>query len=430
MSILLGVLALSVLIIVHELGHFIAAKLSDIKVLEFSIFMGPKLFSIKKGETVYSLRAIPMGGFVRMEGEEETSDDERAFNKKPLLTRAAVIAAGPLMNFLVAVVTLTIIVGFTGYNTNIVGRVLTDSPAFQAGLKEGDKIIKYGGKRVYHPMDMSLFLYGTKGEPVEVEVLRNGNIEKLMLYPEKIEKDRYLLGFTPKAEYGPGSNEVAGNSYAGTQYDNGFRTGDKIIRLNGTKVSSGKDIREFMKINKDKPINVTVLRDGKEQVLTVTPIPTKSEEQYGLGIGFKSGAGGVLPTIKHSFIEAFSIARNVYYSLIWLITGRVSLSQMSGPVGIVSTIGDVVEQSPTIMDKILNLLSMLSFIGINLGIFNLIPFPALDGSKILLIAIEGVRKKAIPPEKEAFISLIGFVLLILLAIFTTYNDIFRQVTGG
>jgi regulator of sigma E protease len=430
MSIVLGVLALSVLIIVHEFGHFIVAKLSDIKVLEFSVFMGPKLFSTKKGETVYSLRAIPLGGFVRMEGEEEASDDERAFNKKPLLTRAAVIAAGPIMNFLVAIITIILIVSVTGYHTTNIERVSPSSPAFQAGLKEDDEIIKYGGKRVYHPADMSLFVYGTQGEPVDVEVLRNGNVEKLKLFPEKIEKDRYLLGFIPKADYGPGSNVVAGNAYTETQQDNGFRPGDEIIRLNDIAVTSGKDIRDFMKINKDKPINVTVLRNGKEQVLNITPIPSTGEEQYGIGIGFKRGAGGILPTVRHSFIQAGSIARNVYYSLIWLITGRVSIRQMSGPVGIVSTIGDVVQQSPTILDKFINLLSMLSFIGINLGIFNLIPFPALDGSKILLIAIEGIRKKAIPPEKEAFISFIGFVLLILLAIFTTYNDIFRQVTGG
>ncbi|HHW49670.1 MAG TPA: RIP metalloprotease RseP [Clostridiaceae bacterium] len=430
MSILLGIIALSVLIIVHELGHFIVAKLSDIKVLEFSIFMGPKLFSVKRGETVYSVRAVPLGGFVRMEGEEEASEDERAFNKKPLLTRAAVIAAGPVMNFLVAVITIVAIVSVTGYHTTEIGRVSPGSPAFQAGLRTGDKIIKYGGKRVYHPADISLFVYGTRGAPVDVEVLRNGNIEKTRLVPEKIERNRYLLGFIPKADYGSGSNVVADNAYAETDKDNGFRPGDEIIRLNDVKVSSGKDIRDFMKINKGNPIKVTVLRNGKEHVLTVTPIPSAGEEQYGIGIGFKKGSGGVLPTVKHSLIQAFSIARNVYYSLIWLITGRVSLTQMSGPVGIVSTIGDVVEQSPTILDKLINLLSMLSFIGINLGIFNLIPFPALDGSKILLIAIEGIRKKAIPPEKEAFISFIGFVLLILLAIFTTYNDIFRQVTGG
>jgi len=430
MSILLGILALSVLIIVHELGHFIVAKLSDIKVLEFSIFMGPKLFSVRKGETLYSVRAIPLGGFVRMEGEEEASDDERAFNKKPLLTRAAVIAAGPFMNFIVAVITIIAIVSVTGYHTTYIEKISPDSPAFQAGLKEGDKIIEYGGKRVYHPADMSLFVYGTQGAPVDVEVLRNGKIEKIRLVPEIIEKNRYLLGFVPKADYGPGSNVVAGSAYAETQQNNGFMPGDKIIRLNDVEVSDGKDIRDFMKTNKGKPINVTVLRNGKEQVLTITPIPSTGEEQYGIGIGFKRGAGGVLPTVKHSLIQACSIARNVYYSLIWLITGRVSLTQMSGPVGIVSTIGDVVQQSPTILDKLINLLSILSFIGINLGIFNLIPFPALDGSKILLIAIEGIRKKAIPPEKEAFISFIGFVLLILLAIFTTYNDIFRQVSGG
>jgi len=118
------------------------------------------------------------------------------------------------------------------------------------------------------------------------------------------------------------------------------------------------------------------------------------------------------------------------YSIIWLITGRVSLSQLSGPIGIVGVIGDVVEQSPTFFDKFIGVFSLASFISINLGLVNLVPFPALDGSKLLLLAVEGIRKKPIPPEKEAFISFIGFIFLIILMIFSTYNDILRRVTGG
>lgn len=429
MSIILGLIALSILIVVHELGHFIVAKLSDIKVLEFSLFMGPKLFSTKKGETVYSIRAIPLGGYVKMEGEEESSDDERAFNKKPLLTRAAVIIAGPIMNLIVAILTIIIIISATGYRTNDVEKVSQGSPAYEAGIRAGDKIIKYGNKRIYHPGDVSLFIFGTKGNPVEVEVLRDKKVEKFNLIPEKFPNDRYILGFTPKADYGVGSNVVAGAD-TNDSNDSVLKPGDEIIAINDTEITSGKDIRDYMKINKDKPIKVKVLRDGDEKLLDIKPTIVKGEEQYGIGFEFAGKSGGIVPAIKHSVIYAGSISRNVYYSLAWLISGRISISQMSGPIGIISTIGDVVEQSPTFFDKILNLLSLLSFIGINLGLFNLIPIPALDGSKLLLLAIEGIRKKAISPEKEAIISFIGFVLLIILMIFTTYNDILRSVTGG
>jgi len=427
MSILIAVIALSLLIIIHELGHFIVAKLSDIKVLEFSLFMGPKLFSVKRGETEYSLRAIPLGGFVKMEGEEEASDDERAFNKKPILTRAAVIAAGPIMNLIAALITIFIILSFSGYYVPRVQGVKQGSPAYSAGIRDGDLILTYGGKRVFHPSDVFLFSYGSKGAPVDVKVLRDGKTETFRLEPEIIPENRYILGFVPKADYGPGSNVVAD---IGREQEGPFKAGDEIIMLNDTRVSEGREIREYLKSNGGKPVKVTVIRDGKETEFDITPQVARGEEQYGLGIGYASERGGFFSIVKNSVYYALSIARNVYYSITWLITGRISISQLSGPVGIVTTIGDVVEQSPTFVDKIQGLLSLMAFIGINLGMVNLIPIPALDGSKLLLLAIEGIRRKAIPPEKEAFISLVGFVLLIMLMIFTTYNDILRTVRGG
>lgn len=431
MSIFIAILALSFLIIIHELGHFLAAKMSDIKVHEFSLFMGPKLFSIKKGETEYSIRAIPLGGFVRMEGEEESSDDERAFNRKPILTRAKVIVAGPIMNLLAALITIIIIISFTGYYTPKVALVKPDSPADNAGIKNGDTILTYGGKKILHPSDMFLFTFGTKGRPVDVKVVRKddtkGNIETLRLEPEIIPKDRFILGFVPKSDYGPESNVVAD---IGKEQEGPFKPGDEISMLNDTKVSDGRDIRDYLKVNGEKTIKVTVIRNGENAEFDIKPQIAHGEEQYGIGVGYASERGGLFNTLKNSVYYAVSISRNVYYSLAWLISGRVSLSQLSGPVGIVATIGDVVQQSPTFIDKIQGLLSLMALIGINLGLFNLLPIPALDGSKLLLLAIEGIRKKAIPPEKEAFISLIGFVLLIMLMIFTTYNDILRGITGG
>mgnify|MGYP000857556084 CR=1 FL=1 len=427
MSILVAIIALSLLIIIHELGHFIVAKLSDIKVLEFSLFMGPKLFSIKKGETEYSLRAIPLGGYVKMEGEEEASDDERAFNKKPILTRAAVIAAGPIMNLIAALITIIIILSFTGYYVPIVQGVKQGSPAYSAGIRDGDKILTYGGKKILHPSDIFLFAYGSEGAPVDVKVLRNEKTMTLRLEPEIIPANRYILGFVPKSDYGPGSNVVAGT---GQEQEGPFKPGDEIIMLNDTSVSEGREIREYLKTNGGKPIKVTVKRDGQKTVIDVTPQITQGEETYGLGFGYTSERGGFFSIIKNSAYYAMSIARNVYYSIAWLITGRISLNQLSGPVGIVTTIGDVVQQSPTFIDKIEGVLSLMAFIGINLGLVNLIPIPALDGSKLLLLVVEAIRRKAIPPEKEAFISLVGFVLLIMLMIFTTYNDILRTVKGG
>jgi|LSQX01.3.fsa_nt_gb regulator of sigma E protease len=431
MNLLLAFIAFNFIVIVHELGHFIAAKLADIKVIEFSLFVGPKLFSFKKGETEYSLRLFPILAYVKMEGEEEQSDNERAFNKKPLSTRAAVIAAGPLANLFIAVIVLSIVFSITGYATTSLNYVEKDSPAYNASIQKGDKIIRYDGKKIYQPMDVIQFLYVYKGKPAKVEVMRDGAIFETQISPLKIpEQERYLFGFNVQQISGDLSNvinTVAPDTPAETS---GLKPEDKVIKLNNIPVSNKKDIDDFMSNNKGEPVKMTVLRNGTEMIFDITPYMQKLPEQYYLGIEYEFKEGNILEVIGYSLSYAYSTVRNVAYSLIWLIMGRVSFSQMTGPIGIVSTIGEVVEQGTTFLDKILYLLNITAFISIAIGATNLVPFPALDGNKLLLILIEAVRKKPIPPEKEAFISMIGFVILIILALFTVYNDTLRLIRGG
>lgn len=431
MGIFLAILALSFLIIIHELGHFTVAKLAGIKVLEFSLFMGPKLFSIQKGETVYSVRLIPLGGFVRMEGEEEASDDERAYNKKPILSRAAVAFAGPLMNLLVALIILTIVFSMVGFWTTVVDDIRTDSAAYKAGIQKGDRIVSFDNKKVYHPMDLGVFMFVTKDKPVNVEIIRDDIKITKQIIPDKIPaQKRYILGFTPKENEGKDSN-VVGNvlpeSKAGRA---GLQVNDRIIALNGKTVASRQEIGDYLKGIQGENVQVTVLRNNTQITLNIEPTIDETPEMYDIGMSYENKKSGLLETIRSAFSYTFATVRSVYYSLVWLITGTVSLNALMGPVGIVTTIGDVVKQSPTVSMVLLSLLNITAFISINLGIMNLIPFPALDGSKLLLLAVEGIRRKAIPPEKEAFISMVGFVLLIMLMIFTTYNDIVRRITGG
>lgn len=431
MNLLLAFIAFNFIVIVHELGHFIAAKLADIKVLEFSLFVGPKLFSIKKGETEYSLRLFPILAYVKMEGEEEKSDSERAFNKKPLPARVAVIAAGPLANLFIAVIVLTIVFSVTGFTTTNLKYVEDGSPAYNASIQKGDKIIRYDGKRVYQPMDVIQFLYVYKGRPAKVEVIRNGKTFETQITPLRIpEQERYLFGFSVQQISGELSNVVNAVSPNTPAEISGLKPGDRVVKLNDVPISSKKDIDNFMSVNKGNTVKMTVLRNNSEIVLEITPYVQKIPEQYYLGIEYELKKGDIFEVMRYSILYAYSIARNVAYSLVWLVTGRVSLSQMTGPVGIVSTIGDVVEQGTTLANKLLYLLNITAFISIAIGATNLIPFPALDGNKLLLLLIEAVRKKPIPPEKEAFISMIGFVILIILALFTVYNDTLRLIRGG
>ncbi len=430
MSIVLAILVLSFLIIIHELGHFLVAKAFKVKVNEFSLFMGPKLFSFQKGETTYSLRLIPLGGYVKMEGEEEESDDERAYNKKPVGVRAAIIAAGPIMNILIALVIAFIIMAQSGFNTMQVKKVLPDSVADKAGIKVGDVLEKYNDKTLFLPADLEIFAYPLTNEDVDLQFDRNGETQNITVTPNR-EQDGYMLGFSPKNTKNIDSTEstvvtaVTAKSPADVA---GLKKGDKIIKLNGIDVKTRRDYSKIVdEAGKDK-ITITVDRNGKVQELTpVKPVARKTSEWKAIGLEFDYSKGGFTNTLKASIDYTISTSRSIYYSLGWLITGTVPVSEVSGPVGITSVISDVVQLSPSLTDKVINLLSFTAMISINLGLVNLIPFPALDGSKLLLLLIEKIRRKPLNPEKEAMITMVGFVILIALMIYVTFNDILKLI---
>lgn len=430
MGILLAIVVLSFLIIIHELGHFLVAKAFKVKVNEFSLFMGPKLFSFQKGETTYSLRLIPLGGYVKMEGEEEESDDERAYNKKPVGVRSAIIAAGPVMNILIALIFAFILMAQSGYNTTQVKTVLPGSVAEQAGIKVGDTLEKYNGKSVLLPADLEIFAYPLTNESVDLQYERNGETQSITITPNR-EQDGYMLGFTPKDTKsldGVDSTLVAQVSDKSPAEEAGLKEGDRIIKLNGFDINTRRDISKIVDDTGKKEITITVDRAGKVQELkSVKPVARKTKEWKAIGIEFEYSKGGFINTMKASIDYTISTSRSIYYSIGWLITKTVPISELSGPVGITSLISDVVQLSPSLKDKVYNLLSFTAMISINLGLVNLIPFPALDGSKLLLLLVEKIRRKPLNPEKEAMITMVGFVLLIALMIYVTFNDILRLI---
>lgn len=436
-DILIAILALSFLIIIHELGHFTAAKLSGIRVLEFALFMGPKIFSKKIGETVYSIRSVPIGGYVKMEGEEEASDDSRAYNKKPVYIRALVIAAGPLMNLLTAFLIILFVFSYSGFATTTISNVAQGLPADKAGIKAGDQLYAIEGSRIYSPLiDSETFTFIDKAGKYNVSVKRGNEIKDFSL---QIQRYRYVLGFAPldiSSEIAKDSNLVKDVSKGYPADKAGLKPNDRIVKLSNTKTSmaidSRKAVADFLKENGDNSIIITVVRNGESLDLKkINPKLERYPALYALGIqGFSSGKGNVIETLSASVNNMYSMSRSIFKSLAWLITGKVSLNQMMGPVGIVTQIGAVVAQSPTFMDKFISILDLMVMISINLGLFNLIPFPALDGSKLAILAVEAVRRKALPPEKEALITLIGMSLLIMLMLFTLFNDSMRLITGG
>ncbi|MCF6460509.1 RIP metalloprotease RseP [Clostridium sp. Cult3] len=317
-------------ILFHEFGHFIVAKLVGIKVNEFSIGMGPKIFQKKKGETKYTIRALPIGGYVSMEGEDENSDDPRSFSKVSAPSRIAVVAAGAIMNFVLAIIVFSIVSYSMGMPTTTILETIEESPAEKIGIQSGDQILSINDKETNNwDSVVDEISKSIPGEDMTIVLLRHGESIKYTIKPETNEEERTIIGIVPE-----------------------------------------------------------------------------------LHKSFSS-------SIKGGFQKTGSMLKLMFEFIRMAFRGQVSTKDLSGPVGVIYAIGETAKYG------IVNLLYLLGFISVNLGFFNLLPIPALDGSRIIFLIIEIIRGKPIDPEKEGFIHFVGFALLIVLMIAVTYSDIIR-----
>ena len=347
MKIVIALLIFGLIVLAHEFGHFLLAKKSGIDVLEFSIGFGPRLISFTRGGTRYSLKLLPLGGSCAMLGEDENSTEPNAFNNKSVWARIAVVAAGPVFNFIFAFLLLLIVIGAIGYDKPVLYSVTADSPAETAGLKEGDVITRFNGHTIHFAREIST-----------------------------------ALTFDP---------------------------------LDGS------------------PISVTWLRDGQKTTAEITPVLSDSGS-YLIGIGYNPGyreKTGVLNTVKYAFYEVGYWIETTVKSLGMMIRGKVKTKDISGPVGIINTIGNTYEQSRQdgVGYVLLNLMNISILLSANLGVMNLLPLPALDGGRLMFLVIEAIRRKPVNPEKEGMVHLIGFILLLILMGFVMYNDIVKLITG-
>lgn len=331
-TLLAVVFVFGLLIMGHEFGHFIMAKISNIKVLEFAFGMGPRILKFKDKETEYSWRIFPIGGFVKMLGEEEQINDPRSFSCKPTLVRMSVIAAGPLMNILISVLIFAAIAITAGYVKPVVASLIDQFPAAKnAGILPGDRIIGVNGQKIMTYEDYLMFVYQNGGKPFEIAVDRGG---------QTISKN-------------------------------------------------------------------------------ITPIWNQAESRYMIGIEATHSKASLIEGVQYGFLSTWSFTKQLAGFFKNLIVGKASTEDVSGPVGIIKFAGDAARQGFN------SLLVFTAFLSINLAIMNLVPFPALDGGWLLILLIEGVRRKKLNADKIGMVNFIGFAFLMVLTVLITFRDFIK-----
>ena len=347
MYILFAILIFGFLIFIHELGHFLTAKALDVQVNEFSICMGPAILKKQKGETLYSLRCIPVGGYCAMEGEDEESDNPRAFTSKVWWKRLIILAAGSFMNFLTGLVVLALIYScVAGFSTAKISGFFDGCPLESSqGLQVGDELYKIDGRRVYIYSDVGTLLARNKTGKFDLVVKRDGELIKL----------------------------------------DDFEMKQQLYEV-----------------------------DGEQQY------------KYGLYFGYEEKTVGTV--LKNTWYTALDFARLVWMSLGDLVSGLVSVNDMSGPVGIVSAIAQTGQSAATTADGILN---VSQSIALNVAVRNMLPLPALDGGRAFLLLVNtvftAITKKKIPSKFEGYIHAAGMILLLGFIAFITFKDIWKLV---
>lgn len=417
MTIVYFILILSITVFIHELGHFMFAKKYGVHVYEFSIGMGPKLFKFnrKNDETDYCIRLLPIGGFVQMAGEEIEVDDkipeEKSLRSKPAFQRFMIMIAGVMMNFILAFVLLF----FLGlFNDVSVNNVYVSNSSIK-NLDNNDKIVAIDGSFVnnYDKLALEMTLAADKEFTMTVKDTE-GNKKDVKVTPVAIGKSNLIY----QKSYGL---EVSDLSISKSNIK-GIKKGDKITEVNGILVSNYSEM--INELNKyDKEVTLTTQNKKGETKETIVEIKNnKDDELLGYSYGFYitgEKVNGVFGAIKYAFMKFFSTVEQMIFTVAYLITGKISLNMLSGPVGIFSVVGASAKAGFS------SVVSLLCLICINVGFINILPFPAFDGGHVLFIIIEKIKGSRVDPKVENLIHSIGFILLMILMVLVTYNDIIR-----
>ena len=440
--IVIGILLFELIIFFHEGGHFITAKKSGVKVNEFALGMGPKLFSFTKGETTYSFRLFPIGGYCAMEGEDQDSDNPRAFNNTKIWKRMIIIIAGAVMNILLGFVLMFIIVvQQPTFASTTVDVFQPNSYTANSGLQTGDQIIKLNNYDIWNYRDFAFAMGTMKCVEVDGDSLNiykeDCTNELTSLYlsitdDTSLSEDK-LISINEQFQKNCSEiNKVTTKEDADNALEQGYKDLNKLVGI--TEYTIPKI--EIKETRQRFRTDVTVIRDGEQVELkdvdfftTLNPETNKPEIRWDFFV--KKKKKNFSTVITETCSQTVSVARMVWASLAGLVTGQFGFNEVSGPVGITNAITQVAAEGleKSFLDAVNNIILVMVIITVNLGIFNMLPFPALDGGRFVLLLIEGIFRKPIPRKIEAAINGAGLAILFLFMILVTFKDIW-QIFGG
>lgn len=405
------IFVLGFLVLIHEGGHFLVAKFFKVKVNEFSIGFGKKIWSKQKGETQYSIRMVPFGGYVSMLGEEEKSDDDRSFSQQSILKRIAIVAAGGIVNIVFGLMVYFLLITCIGnFASRNVESVVQNYAAEQAGILPGDEIIEANGKHVFITKDLNNELSKAGSDKVSLKVKRNNEERQFEVYPTEVKSKSIGIYLDSN------SNEATKISY---MYEDSpakgiLETGDIILEANGEDVKNNYEKLLSIIDNAESNLLLKIDRKGKQESVTIQP---KEYSDYYLGVTFKMADKDLFTRVYYGFFETGNFVLSLIDNVKSLFIGRVSVDQMMGPIGISKTVADT--------NNFYDFIYLMALISLSLGITNLLPFPALDGGKIFILLIEAIRRKPMKENTEILIQMVGFSLIILLSIYISYMDVTR-----
>lgn len=442
MSIIIAILVLGILVFVHEAGHFLAAKWMNVYVEKFSIGFGPKLYSKKYGETEYVLSALPLGGYVKMYGEQgdaepgsetyDPSKEGRSYTDKNAWQKAIIIIAGPLFNILFGIIIFwgIYIAGVPSYSP-VIGNVEAASPADKAGLKTGDKIVMVNGEKIKSWNEFSRYVDDNMNKSLNLE-LSDGRKIYLRVGSKK---EKNIFGDDELVSYTGAElqiDAVVGSVVPNMPADKaGIKTGDKILAINDTPVKSWNESATIIRSSPEKNLTLKIERNGKEMVLNVTPKKSETgadnkKETAGLiGIGPKESdvvvRYGPVTALQLGLEHSYNLTKSIYIGLAKLVQREIPADSLGGPILIVQTAAQSADNG------FITLLIFMAAISLNLAVFNLLPIPILDGGQLVIITAEGIMGRKIGEKALGAFQMFGLAVILLLMVFAFYNDIMRIV---